>query len=127
MKKGNLTFLSLLRMRSVRAILLLFLFDVLAIVLFNALSGIDRLLTGLWMPLVVEGLAMMVISLVFSTSFSRKMKVESLYSWRLERHSEEHNRENVQPNAKLQDDEMIGLLFGLIGLLFVMLGTILAS
>jgi len=112
-----------LRLRKVvLAILVLLLIDIIATVIFNAISGTGNLLDGFWVLLVTEGLIMMAICLALMTSHSKRMRNESLYLSGVGA-----DADIKQSYGRFQYDEIIALLFGGIGFIFVFIGTIIAG
>lgn len=104
------------------AILILLLIDVVATVAFNAISGTGNLMNGLWALLVIEGLIMMAICLALLTSHSRGMRTESLYPSSIDR-----DTDSSSSYKGFNSDEMIAILFGSIGFIFVFMGTVIAG
>ena len=104
------------------AILILLIIDVVVTAVFNAIFGTGHLMSGLWVLHVIEGLIMMAISLALLTSYSKRMRAESLYPSSIDR-----DKDSPLSHKRFQSDEMIAILFGGIGFIFVFMGTVIAG
>ncbi|MEM2839226.1 MAG: hypothetical protein QXE18_03960 [Thermoplasmata archaeon] len=104
------------------AVIILLIIDVAITVMFNAISGSGNLMDGLWILLVAEGLIMMAICLALLTSSSKRMRAESLYF-----SSVGNNEPSKGLHQKVQSDEVIAILFGGMGFIFVFVGTVIAG